>query len=168
MKSKRAAQALAAGGGAVAIAIVALIKPWEGKENRAYKDVIGVLTICYGETKGVRPGDVRSDAECDEMLLRRVREDFYKPLVACVPGYLDAPVSLQASLLSLAYNVGTGAACRSTAARRLTAGDFRGACEAATRFNRAGGQILRGLKARREYGDANRIGELELCLEGLK
>lgn len=165
--SRRAAKAIAAGSGAVAIAIVALIKPWEGRELKAYRDIVGVWTICDGETKGVRPGDVKTDAECDAMLLDRVENDFFKPLVACVPGYLAAPVSVQASMLSLAYNVGTGAACKSTAARLIGERRYDAACVAMTRFNRAGGKVVRGLKLRREYGDANRIGELELCRAGL-
>jgi lysozyme len=166
--SKRARNALIGATGVVALAITALIQPWEGRENRAYRDIVGVWTICDGETKGVKPGMVKTDAECDAMLLRRVENDFYKPLTKCIPNYTKMPVSLQASFLSAGYNVGIGAICTSTAARLAKAGDYRGACEAITRFNRAGGKVVRGLKLRREYGDANRIGELELCLEGLR
>jgi lysozyme len=71
-------------------------------------------------------------------------------------------------MLSLAYNVGTGAACGSTAARLARAGKFAESCLAMTRFNRAGGRVVKGLKLRREYGDANRMGEFELCQAGLK
>lgn len=166
--SSRARKALAGGAGAVAIAIVALIKPWEGRELTAYRDIVGVWTVCDGETKDVGPGTVKTDAECDAMLLDRVQHDFYKPLAACIHGYTSMPVSLQASFLSASYNVGVGAICHSSAARLAKAGRFRDACEAITRFNRAGGKVVRGLKLRREYGDASRIGELELCLEGLK
>ncbi|WP_454623470.1 hypothetical protein [Brucella anthropi] len=41
-------------------------------------------------------------------------------------------------------------------------------CNAMTAFNRAGGKVGEGLRKRRERGDAQRIGELELCLAGLK
>lgn len=166
--SKRARNALIGATGAVALAITALIQPWEGRENKAYRDIVGVWTICDGETKGVKPGMVKTDAECDAMLLRRVENDFYRPLTKCIANYTKLPVSLQASLLSAGYNVGTGAICKSTAARLARAGKFREACHAITRFNRAGGKVIRGLKLRREYGDANRIGELELCLEGVR
>lgn len=166
--SKRAAKALAGATGAIAIAITALIQPWEGRELKAYKDIVGVWTICDGETKGVNPGMVKTNAECDAMLLKRVEQDFYRPLTKCIAGYTGLPLSLQASLLSASYNVGVGAICNSTAARLAKAGDHRGSCEAVTRFNRAGGKVVRGLKLRREFGDASRIGELELCLEGLR
>ncbi len=166
--SKRAAKALAGATGAIALAITALIQPWEGRELKAYKDIVGVWTICDGETKGVKPGMVKTNAECDAMLLKRVEHDFYRPLTKCIAGYTGLPLSLQASLLSASYNVGVGAICNSTAARLAKVGDHRGSCEAVTRFNRAGGKVVRGLKLRREFGDASRIDELELCLEGLK
>lgn len=169
-KSKRAVKALAgfSATAAMALSIAVLIKPWEGRELKAYRDIVGVWTICDGETKGVKPGMVKTHAECDAMLLTRVENDFYRPLVKCIGGYDRLPVSLQASLLSAAYNVGTGAICKSTAARLAKAGKHADACQAITRFNRAGGKVIRGLKLRREYGDASRIGELELCLAGLK
>lgn len=167
MASKRARNALIGVTSAVALATTVLIKPWEGRELHAYRDIVGVWTICDGETLGVKPDMVRTDAECDALTIRRVENDYYKPLTKCIPGYTALPVSLQASLLSAGYNVGVGAICRSTAARMAKAGKFREACQAVTRFNRAGGRVIRGLKLRREYGDASRIGELELCLAGL-
>lgn len=167
-KSKRAAAAIAGTVGAVALAITALIQPWEGRELKSYRDVVGVWTVCWGETKNVGPGMTRTPAQCDAMLLSRVEKDYYKPLTACIANYTVLPTSLQASLLSAAYNVGTGAICNSTAARLARAKQFDASCRAITRFNRAGGKVVRGLQLRREYGDANRIGELELCLEGLR
>lgn len=166
--SARAAKALAAATGVVALATTYLIQPWEGRELRAYKDIVGVWTICDGETQGVKPGMTKTNAECDAMTIRRVENDYYKPLTKCIKGYTAAPVSLQASLLSAAYNVGVRAICTSTAAKLAAAKRYQEACHAVTRFNRAGGKVIRGLKLRREYGDKSRIGELELCLEGLK
>ena len=166
--SKRAKAAISGATGAVALSILVLIKPWEGRELKAYRDIVGVWTICDGETKGVKPGMVKTNAECDAMLIARVEQDFYRPLTRCIKGYEAKPVSWQASMLSLAYNVGTGAACGSTAAKLARSGDLAGSCRAMTRFNRAGGRVIKGLKLRREYGDANRMGELELCLAGLK
>lgn len=167
--SKRAKAALAGGVGAVAIATATLIQPWEGREYRAYRDMVGVWTICDGDTENVRPGQVATDAECDARTKRRVYEDFYVPIRACVgPDLFDrAPVSWQAAATSLSYNIGVGAFCGSTAVRRAKISDWRGSCEAMTLFNRAGGKVVTGLKLRREFGDGTRIGELELCLAGL-
>lgn len=166
--SKRARAALAAGLGVVALTATYLASPWEGRENRAYWDRLGkVWTICDGETKGVKPGMWKSDAECKAMLMTRLENDFRKPLQRCIPGFDAAPLGWQAAILDLSYNVGVGAACGSTAARLGRAGQWRASCHAMTRFNRAGGQVVQGLKLRREFGDQSRIGELELCLAGL-
>lgn len=164
MKSKRAVAALAGASTAVALSIGALIKPWEGRELVAYKDIVGVWTICDGETKGVKPGMRKTPAECDAMLNVRVERDFYKPLTKCISGFEAKPIGWQASMISLSYNVGVYAACGSTAAKLARAGKMMESCNAATRFNKAGGRVVSGLKKRREFGDAQRMGELELCL----
>lgn len=166
--SKRAKTALASGLGLVALTATYLTLPWEGKRNLAYYDSLGrVWTVCVGETKSVKKGDWHSDEECLEMLHTRLEKDYRRPLQRCVANFDDLPISLQAAMLDAAYNVGVGAICGSTAAKRARAGSYRDACHALTRFNRAGGRVIRGLVKRREHGDENRIGELELCLTGL-
>ena len=50
--------------------------------------------------------------------------------------------------------------CRSTAARRFNAGDWRGGCEAFLMWNKAGGRPVRGLTLRRQR-------ERALCMKGL-
>jgi lysozyme len=169
--SARAKKALAYGASAGLVAMTALYltQPWEDTVNRAYWDRLGrVWTICTGETKGVQPGMVKTDAECQAMLLSRMENDFHKPLQRCVPGFDAKPLGWQGAALDEAYNIGVSAFCRSTAARRARAGDIAGSCHAMTWFNRAGGKVIVGLKKRREMGDATRMGELELCLEGLR
>lgn len=168
MASKRAKAALASGLGLVALTATYLTAPWEGKENRAYWDALGkVWTVCYGETLNVKKGDSYTDRQCQDKLINRLEKGFRQPLRKCIVTFDRAPISVQASMLDLSYNIGTGAACKSTAARRMAAKDWRGACNAMTAFNRAGGRVVEGLKKRREYGDTQRIGELELCLAGL-
>lgn len=153
---------------AVVLAVDHLIKPWEGLVLKSHWDRYAkIYDICYGETKGIGPGMVKTKAECESMLMTRVVNDYYKPLVKCVPRFTKAPISVQATLTSGAYNFGVGAACKSTAARMVAAGKYREACIAQTAFNKAGGQIVNGLVKRREMGDAQRIGEAELCISGL-
>lgn len=151
----------------VKLAVNSLIKPWEGLRLKAYRDSVGIPTICWGETKGVRMGMTRTPEQCDALLMERVYSDFYKPLTRCVTGFESLPISLQASMISGAYNFGVGAACHSTAAKFAAQKKFRKACEAQTAFNKAGGEVLTGLVNRREMGDAQRIGEAELCVSGL-
>ncbi|WP_421362169.1 lysozyme [Agrobacterium rosae] len=154
---------------AVAMA-VRVIKSWEGLETVAYLDrlpTVPVWTVCYGETKGVKPGMRFTPSECEEMLKRRVAQDYYLPLVDGVTAFLKAPDSVQASLISGAYNYGVAGARGSSGARLITQGKYRQACYALTAWNKAGGRVLKGLVNRREMGDANRIGEAELCVSGL-
>lgn len=154
---------------AVILATDNLIKPWEGLVLESHWDRFGkVWDICYGETKGIGPGMNKTPEECTEMLYRRVYADFYLPLTRCASNITDAPISVQASMISGSYNVGTAAWCRSTASKHIRAGRWKEACAALTAFNKAGGQVLRGLVNRREMGDAQRIGEAELCLSGVK
>ncbi|WP_062111172.1 lysozyme [Aureimonas sp. AU40] len=158
---------------AVSLAVDRLIKPWEGLVLRSHWDPFAkIWDICYGETringKPVTAGMSFTPAECDAMLQRRVTRDYYLPLVDGAKGFLDAPVSVQAALISGAYNFGVGAALKSTAARRITERRYREACEAQTAFNKAGGRVVNGLVKRREMGDTQRLGEAELCVSGLQ
>ncbi|RLL62869.1 lysozyme [Sinirhodobacter hankyongi] len=146
-----------AGLGAVLALAAAVITPFEGRELRAYRDIVGVWTICDGDTQGVRPGQVATPAECDSRLATRVAQ-FEREIRPCLPAELPDPT--RAAFISAAYNIGSGAFCGSSMARRARAGDLRGACDALRLWNRAGGQVVRGLVRRREA-------ERDLCLSGL-
>ena len=45
-----------------------LIRDFEGLRLSAYRDAVGVLTIGYGHTKGVRPGQVITRTEAEKLL----------------------------------------------------------------------------------------------------
>lgn len=152
----------------VALSVDSLIMPWEGLVLRSHWDSLSNRwDICFGETKGIGPNMVKTKAECRDMLMTRVVNDYYKPLTRCIANYTKLPVSLQASLLSGAYNFGVHASCNSRAAQFARDDQYRQACEAQTAFNRSGGHTVQGLVLRREMGDAQRIGEAELCVSGL-
>jgi len=149
----------AAGITACALAIAtAFIAPWEGEELRAYRDIVGVPTICYGETRGVRMGDVATHAECQTMLARGVAE-FAQAIAPCLP--TTVPDKTRAAFISAAYNIGSGAFCNSSMSRRAKAGDLRGACDALMLWVKAGGRTVQGLVNRRSA-------ERALCLQGLQ
>ena len=143
---------------------VPLVAKWEGKRNEAYLDRIAsppVWTVCYGETRGVRRGDRYTDTQCTAMLrsglvqYRNRLHQYYDPIT--VQKWL--PATRDAAFVSLSWNIGTSAAGKSTAVRRLNAGDIAGACEALTWWNRAGKRVVRGLVNRR-------ADERALCLQG--
>lgn len=54
------------------------------------------------------------------------------------------------AFVSLAYNIGPAAFCSSTVAKRLTAGDYPGACAAILMWDKFKGQQLAGLTRRRQ------------------
>lgn len=146
-----------AAGAAVAVTIaVGIIKPWEGRELVPYRDIVGVPTWCDGETRGT-PKDRYTNAECDAITARAVAE-FEAAIRPCLPAVL--PDQSRAAFISAAYNIGSGAFCKSTMARRAMAGDLRGACDALMMWNKAGGKVVRGLTNRR-------AAERKLCLAGL-
>lgn len=141
---------------------VPFIGRWEGLRLEAYLDLVDVPTVCYGETKGVSLGDRYTKAECDAMLAREIisYRDRLRP--AFTRDTLDArmPLRRDVAFTSLAYNVGVGGTAKSTAVRRLNAGNVPGACEAIGWWNKAGGRVVRGLVNRRSE-------ETGMCLAGV-
>lgn len=149
---------MVAGGGIAMASAIGLIGQWEGLRTEAYRDVVGVWTVCYGETKGVQPGDSYSKAECDDMLAEEIAS-YEAQLDRCLTG--PVPVGMKIALISWTYNVGAGAACKSTLVRKANAGDLVGACNELPRWNRAGGRVWAGLVNRRGA-------ERSMCLDAVK
>jgi lysozyme len=150
-------KSLVAGSAAAAIALsLTLIKPWEGRELTPYYDIVGVLTWCDGETKGV-PKAKYIEAECDSILAQSVQQ-YEAKIRPCLPADLPDPV--RGAFISTAYNIGPGAFCASSMSRLAKAGDLRGACNALLAWNKAGGRVVKGLVNRR-------AAERALCLKGL-
>jgi lysozyme len=119
--------------------------------GHTYKDAVGVNTIGYGTTAGVKPGQTITP----ERALIRLGQDigqFEKGIKACLP--VDLPLHQYEwdAYVSLAYNIGTGAFCRSSIVRKLKQdpSDYAGACESILLFNKAGGKVLKGLVVRRQ------------------
>jgi lysozyme len=154
----------------VALAVTNLVQPWEGRKLRAYLDTLAkppLWTICDGDTTNVKAGTVETPEGCDRRLVTKMERDYRPPLVACVGAWDKKPLSWRAMMISLGWNIGTSATCKSTAAKLGRAGKYRESCIAAAAFNKAGGRVYIGLVNRREMGDATRIGEAELCVTGL-
>ena len=105
--------------GAVSLA-VGLLVGLEGRHpDGVYVDIAGVLTDCYGNTKNVKRGWVRSEAEC-KALLEGEAERIGTYIQADVP---DIPESVLAATISWAYNVGEGNVAASTLAKRFQKGE---------------------------------------------
>jgi lysozyme len=160
VKPNRPASGRLKQGGALMAAAVALVGAWEGLRTVAYRDIVGVPTVCFGETRGVKMGDRYTADECRAMLGDGLIE-FETGMRRCLRSPDTIPEKSYVAFLSLSYNIGTGAFCGSTLARLVNAGDIRGACDQIPRWNRAGGRVVKGLVNRR--ADEHRI-----CLDGLR
>ena len=129
-----------------------LIKEWEGCKLTAYQDIVGVWTIGYGTTAaaglGITPakGMTITQERAEELLRQGVEEFAVK-----VDALITSPVNQneRGAIISLAYNVGTGALSKSTVLRELNAGNKDKAAAAFKMWNKAGGKVVQGLVNRR-------------------
>lgn len=103
------------GSSALAALLMTSLTTWEGKENRAYRDIVGVVTACRGTTKGVELGRVYTDAECDAMEEAGVIEHL-AGVRRATPAIAGREL-VAATLLT--YNIGVAGYAGSTAARRF-------------------------------------------------
>lgn len=141
----------------VAIAVMC-VSGFEGLRQVAYRDPVGIPTICFGETKGVKIGDVATVESCKAMLLDSL-EIANKAVESCIK--VPMPDYRHAAIVSFTYNVGAGNMCGSTMARKMNSGDIVGACNELTRWNMAKGIVLPGLVKRRAE-------ERVMCLGDIK
>lgn len=128
---------------------------FEGVRQVAYRDPVGIPTICFGETQGVKMGDRRTMDECRAMLADSL-EIANKAVDRCVSAPLND--NQRAALVSFTYNVGAGNLCRSSLVRKMNSGDMIGGCNELPLWVYAKGVKLPGLVKRREA-------EREMCLK---
>ncbi|WP_049610367.1 lysozyme, partial [Yersinia massiliensis] len=79
-------------------------------------------------------------------------------IAVCMPVAMPQPV--YDAVVSFAFNVGTGAACRSTLAFFVNKGDWRSACNQLLRWVYVNGVKIKGLERRRTT-------EQTYCLSGV-
>lgn len=123
------------------------IAGWEGFKGNAYQDIVGIWTIGFGTTGGVKQGQTIDPVKALQRKLTDVQK-FEGAIKQCV----KVPLHQYEydAYLSLAYNIGPTAFCNSTLVRRLNSQDYAGACREILRWNRAGGKVVQGLVNRRE------------------
>lgn len=138
-----------------------LIEAFEGIEEEAYLDPIGIPTICAGLTKypsgiAVRMGDV-CDARICRAHLEALLKKEYLPAAQAIPGFQRLGPGRQAVLLSFMWNLGSkfyGSAGFETISKVLREGASRPEVyaempKALALYDKAGGKALAGLTARR-------------------
>jgi GH24 family phage-related lysozyme (muramidase) len=141
----------------------AIAVPMEGLRQAAYFDPVGIPTICFGSTVGVKMGDFRTVPECQALLTKEMSY-VIEAVDRCRP---HLPPQVLAAFADAAYNVGPHIACdgtRSTAARMLLLRDYFGACNQLPRWNRA---RVAGLSVELPGLTKRRAMEMNLCLKGV-
>jgi GH24 family phage-related lysozyme (muramidase) len=142
---------------------VPFIAQEEGMRLVAYRDAVGIPTIGFGHTAGVHMGMTITRSQALEMLRQDTaqhRTGLHRYFIATTINS-RLPPTRDAAYTSAAFNCGVAAIGKSTATRRLNAGNITGGCEALTWWNKAGGRVLRGLFERRKREQA-------LCMIGAR
>lgn len=129
---------------------LAFIKSYEGLRLKAYQDSVGIWTIGYGHTNGVKEGDVITEEQATEFL-----RDDVGFAEQCIAMSVDVPLTQNEydALVSFVFNVGCGAFRKSTLLTRLKAGDYDACATEFLRWSKAGGKEVAGL-ARRRLGES--------------
>lgn len=125
---------------------IALIKEFEGFRAKAYQDAVGVWTIGYGFTRGVKPGDTITREQA-ETRLRDELGVYERGVIQATHG--RATQAQFDALVSFAFNVGVAGMSKSTVIKRHNEGNYQAAARAFGLWNKAGGRVLNGLTRRR-------------------
>lgn len=140
--------------GRVAVALLSLsiggasaIVAHEGMRPVAYKDPIGIVTICAGHTKTAKMGQVLTEAQCAKLLQQDVRD-----AEAAIKRLTTTKLTQRQydALVSFVFNVGETAYAKSTLLRHINAGRCNAAADEFKRWDKANGRVLPGLTKRRE------------------
>jgi len=127
-------------------ACIDLVKASEGCRLTAYRDSVGILTIGYGSTGGIKPGQTITQTEAEAMLvddLDAAADAVVKMVtVSLTQGQFDA-------LVDFVFNLGEGRLRDSTLLRLLNQERYDEAAAQLKFWVMAGGQQLPGLVTRR-------------------
>lgn len=115
-----------------------LIRSFEGFRSRPYKDIAGVWTIGYGETKGIGPGtNPISQRKAARLLRARINRDYF-PAVKALSTFRYLNQNQVDALCSFIYNVGPGGIGPGTGVgRALRARRWEAAADALLAWNKA-------------------------------
>lgn len=128
-----------------------LIVSFESVELKAYDDGVGVWTIGIGTT--VYPNGIK--VKNGDICTLEQAKSYFKYDLAHFENTVNKLVTVPLAqnqfdaLVSLTYNIGSGAFKNSTLLKKLNLGDYRGAADQFLLWNKAGGKVLQGLVRRR-------------------
>lgn len=127
--------------------LVNFVKEKEGFRSQAYEDIVGVWTIGYGHTHGVKKGDEITEKVAAELLEEEL-QDYLNDVVRYQDAYnYEWSTKQVAALASFTYNLGK------RSIRQLTDNGTRSnevIAEKMLLYKNAGGKPVRGLEIRRQ------------------
>lgn len=160
-----------------------VIRSFEGRALRAYKDSVGVVTIGYGSTnydpaikkllggRSLRMGDSITAEQAEALFVSSIRTG-YEPAVNKA---LSSPTQAQFDA-GASFHFNTGAIAKASWPKALNSGDMGQAKASILSWNKAGGRVLSGLTRRRkrewamiesgDYGPEGRTGPVEIGADG--
>lgn len=129
-----------------------LLEQFEGLRLEAYLDSANIYTIGYGTIKypngsKIKKGDKVTKAQAKQYKLHDLKE---------FENTVNTSVNVQLSqnqydaLVSLSYNIGSGAFKNSTLLKKLNDSDYKGAAEQFLVWNKVNSKRVQGLVNRRE------------------
>lgn len=129
-----------------------LLEQFEGLRLEAYLDSAGIATIGWGSIKypngnKVKLGDKITKAQAKEYKLHDLKE-----FESTVNTSVKVPLTQNQydALVSLSYNIGSGAFKNSTLLKKLNSSDYKGAAEQFLVWNKVNSKKVQGLVNRRE------------------
>ena len=128
-----------------------VIKHFEGYSPIIYKDAAGYPTIGFGHL--IKPGEKIQEPLLGNAAERLLQEDI-APKAAAVNQYVRVPLfqGQYDSLISWTYNLGEGALKSSTMLKKINAARHDEVPTQIKRWNKAGGKVLKGIRARIHMG----------------
>lgn len=133
-----------------------LICGFEGCYTYAYRDPVGIPTICFGHIEGVQMGQRKTRQECKDLLQSDLPK-YMAQVDRVIHVYM--PPHRYAAITSFTYNVGEGTLRKSSVARDMNAGRTRQACDDLLKYVYARGIKLPGLVKRRQQERAECLRE---------
>lgn len=135
----------------VCAAVCDFLRREESLVLQAYDDLEkvkkkGTLTIGYGHTGNVKPGDKITREQAEQLL---IRDSWRAYVVVCDRVLVPISIHQATALTSLVFNIGGDRFARSTLLRRLNAGDYAGAADQFSVWKYSKGVVLAGLVSRR-------------------
>jgi lysozyme len=128
--------------------LIPMLQAFEGCRLESYRDIVGVWTIGYGETLGVKEGDTWTQERADAELRNRAAQFLVAVLQRC-PQLVKESANKQAACTCLAYNIGVGAFGASSVCRKTNRQEYAEAANSFLLWNKAGGKVVAGLTRRR-------------------